>query len=133
MKRAVKRAARTTDEGGTKAKQKTGRAKKATKAKAKAKPKARKPKTLTPEQQARKDERLARKKVKDLKEAALSPPTDGGHISAWAVFSKEKINERKTSAEGGNTFGGVPQLMKALSEEWKSVSPAEQEVRHPSL
>ncbi len=135
VKRAVKRTAKATDGGPAKrqvkAKKDVAAAKKKT-AKAAAPPaskKKRAPKAVTEEQKAAAKAKIAKAKDADLKKATLKPPSNRA-ISAYNAFMAEK---RKGAPAGEMQGPDVSQkmsaMMKELAAEWKSLSPAELEVR----
>lgn len=121
VKRAVKRDARSAD--GGEAKKRVQARKASAKAKKKA-PKKPVKKVLTPEQQAKKEAKAASTKVKELKKTALKPPTTGQRVTAYNVFIGEHTRGRKASA--GQS---APEALKEANAEWKTLSPADIEVR----
>lgn len=122
VKRAVKRDARSAD--GGEAKKRVQARKASAKAKKKAAPKKPVKKVLTPEQQAKKEAKAASTKIKELKKTALKPPTTGQRVTAYNVFIGEHTRGRKVGA--GQS---APEALKEANGEWKTLSPADIEVR----
>jgi hypothetical protein len=76
---------------------------------------------LTERQKRLRVEAKERAKIKELRELALKPPPRGTHRSAYQMFVQERGAGRKGQQVGA--------LAKEWSQEWKSVTPAQQEVR----
>jgi hypothetical protein len=130
VKRAVKRAAKSTTSDDpaskqVKAKKKTAAAKKKpTKQAAPAKPKR---KLLTPEQKEARVARREKDDVKNLKKAALSPPGQKT-ATAWIMFIKDKLKGVAASGEEGSNQERLRQRIRPVAEQWKALSAAELEV-----
>lgn len=128
------RGTKTKSKSTTTKKSATGASKRAT-AKSKAKPKrkvAKKPKApvkkvLTEEQKAKRAEVKAKEEVKALKAAALLSEPKQLPATAWSVLVSEYVKEQKS--EMGQNFSGVTKSITGAAAKYKSLSPAEREVR----
>lgn len=134
VKRAVKRAAKSTstDDPATKkvAQKKKDAAAKKPKAKAAApKKQAREKKDLTEEQKAAKDAKLARAKLNDLKKAALTPPSAVNKSAYHVFFSEKQKGHSLASEEGSDVKTKLKNRTAAITAEWRSLTAAELEVR----
>ena len=128
------RGTKTKSKSTTAKKSASGASKKVT-AKSKAKPKrklAKKPKksvkkVLTEEQKARRAEVKAKEEVKALKAAALLSEPKQLPATAWSVLVSEYVKEQKS--EMGQNFSGVTKSVVGAAAKYKSLGPAEREVR----
>ena len=122
VKRAAKRQAKSTtkDDPATKLvkSRKTASKSKTTKTTKAAPKKARK--LLTEKQKETRAANKEKAHVKELRVQALKPPRTGRTMSAFQAYVKENAQGKKDR---------MADLMKQLAQEWKNVTPAQQEVR----
>ena len=135
VKRATKRAARSSDTGeaGRQVREKkqqgtTTRKTTAKKSAAKKKAAPKKPvkKPLTDRQKAVQTARVSRAKITELKKQALSPPKKGAHVTARLMLLREKA--KSTRGSGSNHQAAFGQASREASQEFKQLTSAELEV-----
>lgn len=140
VKRATKRAARSTGTGeagrqvrakktsGTSTASRTRKtsAKKKSTAKKSTTRRARKP--LTDEQKAVKAGRIERAKITELKKVALSPPKKGRRVNAHTMLLREKTKGQTLPGSSTDRKRAFADRSKEVSREYKNLTPAEHEV-----
>lgn len=125
VKRAAKRQARAVSKDDPASKLvKSRKTAKSRSKKSPAAPKKKAKKVLTEKQKEAKEARKEKEKIKELRALALDPPKSGGSLGAYQMFVRETVQGRKGAS--------AAVAVKDASHEWKSVTPAQQEVHIPS-